>query len=407
MKFITTTLLALVSLNIYATEIAINKANITSSKANESKLIISHTGLLKGNPQLVVNDDSLTITIPGAELKNKINKNFNDTELVASINDNNVIINLALPYSLKGLENQVAIALKDDSIELNYPKLNSVKKAILPIAKKSKISRAPGITGPTEIALDLDNKESLKFDEKYLEKIEKDQAPVVAEVKETPKEEVKVAKVDQDNVKITQAAVNKNNSFSNTNQKNQEAGSISMLGYVGKFTFFLALIIGSLYGVLMLFRKGVIKKGSLGFLNSTKMIEVLSTNHIAPKKSIMMIKAHKQVFLVSNTDAGIQLISEIKDVTGILKTGEEELTGSNFDKNLMDAQKTSKEFKLKEVQSSMESEDFAMSSLDDILNDTVPMRKTSAQASLDKSPIEDQVRFSDVVKNKVKNLKQL
>lgn len=394
MKLLTATFWILLSSNAMASEIIINKANISNSKENESKLIISHTGVFKGNPKLVVNDNSLTITIPEAELKSKINQTINDTQLNASIDNNSVIINLALPYSLKGLEKQVAIALKDNSIELNYPKVK--------IVNKSKVSRAPGITGPTEVAVNLEkvnNTEALKFDEKYLDKIEKNQV-----VKESNDK-----KEAQDNVKVLNSAIEKNNAFTNTNVNTgaKETGSISMLGYVGKFTFFLVLIIGSLFGVLMLFKKGVIKKGKLGFLNSTKMIEVLSTNHIAPKKSIMMIKAHKQVFLVSNTDAGIQLISEIKDVTGIMKTGEEELTGSNFDKNLMAANQAPKEFKLKEMASTVESEDYAMSSLDDILNDDIPARKTSAQSSIDRSPIEDQVRFSDVVKNKVKNLKQL
>jgi len=192
--------------------------------------------------------------------------------------------------------------------------------------------------------------------------------------------------------------------------------NFSIMGYVGKFVAFLAVMIAGFYGVLTLFKKGIIKKGKLGFLNSTKLVEVLSTTHIAPKKSLIMIKAHKQVFLISNTEAGMTLVSEIKDVAGLIKTGEEEITGSNFDTNLNVANKTSIQFKLKEVDtrnSYGEDDDFEMDSLDDMLNDSVPAKNagkktsTNALASIEKTPVQDQVRFSDTIKNKVKNLKQL
>ena len=55
-----------------------------------------------------------------------------------------------------------------------------------------------------------------------------------------------------------------------------------------------------------------------------------------------MVKAHKQVFLISNSERGMQLISEIQDVNGLIKTGELELTGSNFQTNLVDADKNRK-----------------------------------------------------------------
>jgi hypothetical protein len=110
------------------------------------------------------------------------------------------------------------------------------------------------------------------------------------------------------------------------------------------------------------------------------------------------------------------LVSEIKDVAGLIKTGEEEITGSNFDTNLYSANKTEKQFKLKEVDtrnSYGEDDDFEMDSLDDMLNDSVPTKNagkktsTNALASIEKTPVQDQVRFSDTIKNKVKNLKQL
>ena len=79
-----------------------------------------------------------------------------------------------------------------------------------------------------------------------------------------------------------------------------------------------------------------------------------------------------------------------------LALGEEEITGTNFDTNLHDANNLEKEFKLKEV--NLKSD---YSSLDDLLNET------PAAKSIAKAPIKDEVRFSDQIKSKIKNLKQL
>jgi hypothetical protein len=130
----------------------------------------------------------------------------------------------------------------------------------------------------------------------------------------------------------------------------------------------------------------------------------------------MMIKAHKQVFLISSTETGITLLSEINDVAGLIKTGEEEVTGSNFDTNLYTANKNSVQFKMKEESTERYADmqdDYEMSSLDDMLNDNVPTKQkstknlTNASLSIEKSPIQDKVRFSDQIKTKVKNMKQL
>lgn len=404
-------LLTLIVSSAFAADITVESADIKAAKKNESRLIIKHSGVLKSNPKINVVDNKLTLTIPEADLKTQVNANKMETAIGASMTaSNEVVINLDLPYSLKGKESSVTIALKDNAIEVNYPKLKSEKKEI----KKETISRAPSVVKETPVVAKVeDDKEALKFDENYLEALTKKEEVKVETKKAIGPAEGKVAvaatvlenKDKSDKVGFTQSAVTKKEETKN----NESSGAISVAGYVGKFVVFLTLMIGALYGVLMMFKKGVIKKGKLGFLNSTNLVEVLNTTHIGPKRNLMMVRAHKQVFLIANSETGVQLISEVKDITGLMKTGEAELTGSNFDINLNDANKFEKEFKLKEVQKSTFSDDYALSSLDDLLDDTVSERpsKTSAAASLDRSPIEDQVRISDLVKNKVKNLKQL
>ncbi len=417
MKTLVLLLAAITSLDLSAADVTIKGADLQNAKGSEARLSIKHAGIINDNPRISVNDKTLSITIPNSGLGSKINKKVNGSTISATMTgEETVAINVALPYSLKGRESDVAITLKEGSIDVNYPRLNAEKKAV-----ETTASRAPGVT---EKAIVLDttanNAEAEKLDESYLSSLVQKQDKLAEQKHAEEKAEAKIAdQGDTDRVNLTQSSVSKsaNNAQSTGEQAMSETKSnFSIMGYVGKFVAFLAVMIAGFYGVLTLFKKGIIKKGKLGFLNSTKLVEVLSTTHIAPKKSLIMIKAHKQVFLISNTEAGMTLVSEIRDVAGLIKTGEEEITGSNFDTNLYSANKTEKQFKLKDMDtrnSYGEDDDFEMDSLDDMLNDSVPAKNagkktsTNALASIEKTPVQDQVRFSDTIKNKVKNLKQL
>ena len=416
MKTLVLFLAAITSLELSASDVTIKGADLQNAKGSQARLKITHVGIINDNPMISVNDKVLSITIPNSGLGSKINKKVNGSTLSATMAGETVAISVVLPYSLKGRESDVAITLKEGSIDVNYQRLNAEKKIVAEAP-----SRAPGIT---EKAIVLDTTanqaEAEHLDESYLSSLVQKQDKLAEQKHAAEPTEAKIAdQVDTDRVNLTQSSINK---AANTTQSTGEQAAtetksnFSVVGYIGKFVAFLAVMIAGFYGVLTLFKKGIIKKGKLGFLNSTKLVEVLSTTHIAPKKSLIMIKAHKQVFLISNTEAGMTLVSEIRDVAGLIKTGEEEITGSNFDTNLYSANKTEKQFKLKEVDtrnSYGEDDDFEMDSLDDMLNDSVPAKNagkktsTNALASIEKTPVQDQVRFSDTIKNKVKNLKQL
>jgi flagellar biogenesis protein FliO len=169
------------------------------------------------------------------------------------------------------------------------------------------------------------------------------------------------------------------------------SNNFSFAGYAAKFTIFLAVVLGLFYGVVQLLKKGVFSRGKLGFLNNTKMIEVLSTTYIAPKRSLMIVKAHKQIFLVANSETGFTFLSEMTDTSGLMKEGEKFVTGSNFDMNLGSAEKTEEsEMLIKLKENIMES---------------APMNE---ERGLSKIAIaKDIVKFSDELKKKAKKLKPI
>ena len=60
------------------------------------------------------------------------------------------------------------------------------------------------------------------------------------------------------------------------------------------------------------FRKGMLKKGGLGIFSSAKMVEVLSTTYLAPKRSLLVVRVQKQVFLMAQSEKGMDFLTEIE-----------------------------------------------------------------------------------------------
>jgi flagellar biogenesis protein FliO len=124
-------------------------------------------------------------------------------------------------------------------------------------------------------------------------------------------------------------------------------------------------------------KKGVLRKGKLGFLNNMNLVSVINTTHIGPKRNLVVVKVHNQVFLLGSSESGVNLISELNDFPGVLKDTERFISGDNFDEKLNLADLQDKEVKLKEE-----------------------LSKNSKQR-------EKKSSFSDQIKEKVKSLKPL
>ena len=189
--------------------------------------------------------------------------------------------------------------------------------------------------------------------------------------------------------KNTKESSDKINSIASSNKKDN-ASLFLFWPYVVKASIFLTLILILFYGIVHLIKKGVLKKGKLNLFSSDKIIEVLTTSYLGPKRSLMLIRVHRQIFLISSTEKGINLLSEIKDVFGLLKEGELQVSGTNFDKNLREAK--NKEFNLKEV-------------LNDSNQDSLE-KKDFSNLKKEKS-IKDEVKLSDQIKDKIKALRPL
>lgn len=367
MKKIYLALILLLSFSAVA-DVTLTKVDFSKSKS-KGTLKVGFKGELEDYPSFSVIGDTILLKLKNAKLLSKVDmrrtfsSNENDTRIRAyHSKKTEVKVKAAFPFKMQNYKDLVALTIRKDYIELTFPKITTAIAKPKPMIKKVAV-KAPSskeIKKSASVTKELLN-------EKYLNSLVQKQAK---------KKAVPLKK--QDTVKTTLAANEK------TSTKETKS-SISLASYAGKFVAFLGLVLLLFYGAVTIMKKGFIRKGKLGFLNKTDQVVVLSQTHIAPKKSLMLIQAHNQVFLVSNTDAGIHPISEINDPSGLIKNGEKIIAGNNFDDSLESSSKEDKKFKLKEEILSSNKE----SSLSEALT------------------TKDKVKFSDQLKNKVKNLKPL
>ncbi|MDH5582190.1 MAG: flagellar biosynthetic protein FliO [Bdellovibrionales bacterium] len=318
--------------------------NITLKKGKQfATLTVNFNGLIENDPKIMLKDSIVQIEIPNGIVWPKIEKKTTlgeksfDTTLMGYQYDKEIArVRAVLPYKIEGKEDSVEMDIKKNQILLHFP-----------LSEKKK------------------NVTENNYDEKLLNDLLADK-----KVKKEKNEKTFLPTEDQ-----IKTVLSGNEDFLKSEKKDS---GFSIGAYSLKFAVFLLLVLGIFFGIANIFKKKVLKKGKLGFLNKTNLLEVLNTTYIAPKKNLMVVRAHNQVFLIGTSEKGIHFLSEVKDMNGLLKNGEQELSGFNFDNKLGDAFNQEKEFQL----------------------------KTEPSQSAKEQPVE-KVAFSDQIKNKLKELKPL
>lgn len=368
MKKILTILTILFSVgSLHATEkIKVKSLKYSAINNSTGEISIRVEGNLESAPELTIKDSMIQIALnnavvwPKIEKKISVDKNLDSTVMAYQFNKEVARVRAMLPYSIKGLEDRVSITINGDNINLQFPRVISAA----PAAKRAVVKA---------------KKQNLEqYDESYLDKLIKEKEQSKAPTKVLAKTGKSAPVIASDKVNVALSGIEKG-------ALNEGKSSFSLTGYIGKFVAFLGVVLLLFYGVVALMKKGVLKKGKLGFLNGTKVIEVINTTYVGPKRSLMLIKAHKQVFLVANTEKGMEFLSEVNDISGLFKDGEKSLSGNNFDSDLGSANLEEKSFNIKE-----------------------DIEKTAEQnVELNTDVVKDSVKLSQKIKEKVKTLKPL
>lgn len=368
------TLLLLITSSLAFATVTVEKVDFFR-KGSQGKLEINFSGNFTDYPELEVIKNSITVSIPNAivlkEEDRRVNfSNNNEDTIIRSFAANNLAtIKTSVPFNIEKLKQKVSLTIKDNKIILSFPRVKVAENKQLKQVQDKVVQAIPSKKDQLKITNEI-------LDENFLNQLEKEQNKPIKKDTFFSK-----GKKIEDKVSTSLSSTKKN--FIEEKKSN-----FSLIEYGGKFVAFLGLVLLLFYGIVTLMKKGFIKKGQLGFLNKTEQVQVLSQTYIAPKKSLMLIRAHNQVFLVSNTESGIHPISEINDVAGLIKQGEKIIAGNNFDDSLFSAnedEKVEEKVKLKE--------DIAKSNQDSALSSY--------------KEVKERVKFSDQLKKKVKNLKPL
>jgi len=317
--------------NLSFASVVVSDVEFHKNSQGNGRLLIKYSGALKVTPDLTLGQNLLQITLDEAKINGRIEKELNLTDkfmegsLVAFQDDKqHVKVRLLVPFKTTELQKRSSVMVKEKEIILDFPlyyvSSNTEKKE--KVVKENK------------------NKNANNYDESFLDKLLSDRSlnqpkkENKVTIKTSPKiEELEEKLLKTDEVKSTFSSPGKDK-IPFTNIKPHSENAISPLKYAGKFIGFLILVLALFFAIVHVFRKGVFAKGKLGFLNSTPLITTLSTTYIGPKRSLMLVKVYNQVFLLGLSEAGINILSEIEEVPGLLKAGEKGLTGNNFDSDL-------------------------------------------------------------------------
>ncbi len=392
----------LLAFSVFA-KVRIGDVTLKKTSNNRAALIVKYSGKLVKAPDTDFSDTHIQLVLTGAEVWPKINKKMTidkrvDATLMAyQYNKKVVRVRAYLPKTVSG-HKKIHMNLTDSRIILSFPydwkevaKVSTatpIKKAVVVAAKKKAVSK-------------VKNKKATDYDEEYLDRLlgipakgagktaKKAKTNKLAK-KETTKKTVKETAKESD---FFNSLLNKGSkkvdkvttklSGTATLQDSEKSDGFSYMQYIGKFVAFLGLVLLLFYGIVALMKKGVISKGKLGFLNKTQAVTILNTTYVGPKRSILMIKVHDQIFMVGSSEAGITMLSEVSDVNGVLKEGEKAIAGNNFDTTF--------------------------SNLDDLANldGKIKLKKDTTSVVPENTKVKDVVKFSDRIKQKVKDLKPL
>lgn len=338
------------------------------------RFVVSISGKGFDAPEWSTKGNRLSMTIPEAKLDKGIVRYVGGIRLAAASVGNGVLATLTFL-------NGGAIASDNVSITLNDGKIEVATK--VPAGANAAEGLTKSTVAPVAAPVNTRKPAILKSDlgEDFLKKLETEsKAAPVKIIGQSPKAsaeaQVATKKLSlKDEIKTAQAA---------PARKSNDTFSIAT--YAGKFVAFLGVVLMFFWAVVQMMKKGMLSKGKLGFLNGSSLVSVISTTYVGPKRSLLLVKAHNQVFLVASSEAGFEFLSEVSDVPGLVKEGERFITGENFDEvQRVENRVEDKVVKLKE----------------DIYQSAPAEEKPVSKVN------KDIARFSDELKKKVKNLKAL
>lgn len=458
-------LLTIASISVAWSQTKIKDFYYTTDSSGMGKVVLDFSNNLKEVLDLKVDNYLFQLTLKNAIIWPKLEKNL-PLENVNNGNTDNLTLmayqyekdvvraRVILPFKIQDYQNEIKVLTYDNKIEVLFPLNDYVVKNHPKNTDHSIVKNEVRAEGRPE----LKNEKVInnKFNEEYLRKLLKEDQDDLTDKNDNDKND-RNDKNDSINIKLsanekkastssisgaiatsataatttlsTSTSGNAENAENTNIKKENNTTKIKAISnshttnidnnkfdfsnqnlYIIKFIFFMFLVLGLFYVLVYFFKKTVLGKGKLGFLNDTPVVTVLSNNYIAPKRSLITVKVHNQIFLLSNSEQGIHFLAEIKDTTGLIKQGERYVTGSNFDSSIDNAENDSElndKVKLKNLNLSAITTDADHSMTNKEKRQQQIEEDMIVQNIINSKGNKERISFSEQLKKKIKGLRPL
>lgn len=328
----------------FASTVEVTKISPKSVDAANVELDIEFQGRMVTPPHFVPFKNTIAIKWPNANLEKSVIVNSNDFEI------SNAGDSLYILYKKSTLRpsdiSKLSLKLAGNSVKTNFPipQSQSSEKKLLPgLEDKSKENSAIQKTPVDGIqAIEKKSPELVKNTKDKKDKIVKEDylSYLLSSVdKESEKNAIKKNdivipdKIDQAPLK-DKISVKSKTPVVNIEKSLSTKEGQDFTSYIMRIVLVLGFLIGAILILAKFSKKIMIGKNKLGFLNNSKVVEILNTTYIAPKRQLLLVKVHDQVMLLANSESGLSFVSEVKDLSNLLKNAEAEVVGTNFDTGL-------------------------------------------------------------------------
>lgn len=343
------------SLKSLLASVEVTKLNYSLDENKLRNIEINYAGRVVTPPHYVVYENSVAIKWPNAKLLNAINLDSNNVSLKNESDSLFIIFhgtkalsqNELFKLSLQLANNNIKTSIPDE-FYLKNKKENKIEKAKPQIKlEELKNDKVPTIEAKEIKAPEIVKAESKKKDfttnnEDYLSyllsSVEKENKQIEEKKNDTKIKAVDVTKnnTNENEFKHRQESNSKLTAgVANSKEKNTVAENMNFSNYIFKIVFVLGFIVVAILLLAKVSKKVIAGKNKLGFLNNSKVVEVLNTTYIGPKRQLLLVKVYDQIILLGNSEAGLSFLSEVKELSQVLKFAEKEVTGNNFDSDLL------------------------------------------------------------------------
>jgi flagellar biogenesis protein FliO len=354
LKNLSVALIFLLQTSLFAVEVT--KITPKAIDPTNIQLDIEFDGRMVTPPYFIPYKNSVAIKWQNATFAGQNFINQNDFE-ITTVQDSLVIAYKKSLISASDIS-KLSLKLAGNSVKTILPQMPLLEKKLVPAipnpikdneTESSKKTPVEGIESiekksPEIVKKDTGKSEKEDYLSYLLSSVDKESEKNALKKLENPTL-LKTGTITRENKEVVKKSTTP---IINVDKNLESKEAKNFTSYMLRIVIVLSFIVGVIFLLAKISKKIMLGKNKLGFLNNSKIVEILNTTYIAPKRQLLLVKVHDQVMLLANSETGLSFISEVHDLSNLLKKAEVEVTGTNFDTDLESDNKNDSRITLKD-----------------------------------------------------------